>query len=89
MSHWTAKSSNTFAVRATARRSLSQVTGDAFDIGDIRASLHAEGKSSDNNDRLKMVVTGSESSDANIFRIRFGIASGPQALKGLSLSSFL
>ena len=35
---WTTKSSNTFerhAVRATGHRSLSQVTGDAFGIGDI------------------------------------------------------
>ena len=64
------------------------MTGDAFGIGDIWASLHAEGKSPDDNDRLKIVVTGSESSDANNFRIRFGIASEPQALKGLSLSSF-
>ena len=94
MIHWTTKSSNTFErheVRATGRRSLSQVISDAFGIGDIHvwASLHAEGKSPDDNDWLKIVVTGSENSDANSFRIRFGIASGPQALKGLSPSSFL
>ena len=61
MSHWTIKSSNTLerqAARATGRRSLSQVTGAAFGIGDIWASLHAEGKSPDNNDLLKIVVTG-------------------------------
>ena len=62
--------------------------GDSFGTGDIQASLHADGKSPDDNDLLKIVVTGSESSHANSFRILFGIASGPQALKGLSLSSF-
>ena len=38
MSHWTTKSSNTFerhAVSATGRKSLSQVTADAFGIGNI------------------------------------------------------
>lgn len=69
-----------------SRRSLSQATGDTFGIGDICASLYAKGKSPDDNDQLKITVTGSESSDAKSFRIRFGIALGPQALIGLSHS---
>ena len=47
---------------------------------------HAKGKSPDDNDQFKITVTGSKSSDAKSYRIRFGIASGPQALIGLSLS---
>lgn len=88
MCHWTTKSSSTFeshAVRVTGGRSLSQATGEVLDIGDIWTSLYAEGKSVDDNDWLKIVVTGSESSNAKSFRI----ASGPQTLKGFSLSSFL
>ena len=68
---------------AIGRKSLSQVTGVVLAKGVMWGSFHAVGKVPDNNERLKMVVTGSAISRANSFRMRFGIASGPQALKGL------
>ena len=88
----TTKSSRTLdrqGVNEIGLKSPSSIGCCIFGMGIIWYSFQFTGTISDRSDVLKMVVIGSASSYANSLTMRHGTLSGPWALEGLMVSSFL
>ena len=92
ISHSTTKSSRTLdttAVKAIGLKSPLPAMGVTLGTGVVLESFHAVGKVPADKEVLNITVMGSANSGAYSFQMRVGIASGPEALKGLMASSFL